>query len=385
MNAIVAHHKPKLLEKFGERFNVEPQKVLDTLSATCFRGRDGEVPSQAQMIALLIVADQYGLNPFTREIYAFPDKSAGIVPVVGVDGWVRICNSHSQFDGIEFSWSDDLIQIDEDHKPAPAWCEAKIFRKDRTRPIIIREYLDEVYRPAFTGRGRDGSEYKKPGPWQSHTKRFLRHKALIQCARVAFGFAGIYDEDEAQDTAANEARIIDYTPGEATGETAEKKPATTRKLDALAGAGSGPAADFGAKAQPETVAAEADSGGWRVVDKLPDHVLENEPAQKERPAERANKPAVQLSMTTTDGEVHYFDSVDELRTKWEDTLEAMSDVGKLDVLQTLNSKLGAMVVEVEGKGAFEPFQDAFSEARKRVATAPAAEADAGASLFGKEG
>ena len=26
----------------------------------------------------------------------------------------------------------------------------------------------------------------------------LRHKALIQCARVAFGFSGIYDEDEAR-------------------------------------------------------------------------------------------------------------------------------------------------------------------------------------------
>ena len=26
----------------------------------------------------------------------------------------------------------------------------------------------------------------------------LRHKAMIQCARLAFGFVGIYDEDEAQ-------------------------------------------------------------------------------------------------------------------------------------------------------------------------------------------
>jgi hypothetical protein len=26
----------------------------------------------------------------------------------------------------------------------------------------------------------------------------LRHKAMIQAARIAFGFAGIYDEDEAQ-------------------------------------------------------------------------------------------------------------------------------------------------------------------------------------------
>ncbi len=36
------------------------------------------------MAALMIVADQYGLNPFTREIFAFPDKQNGIVPVVGV-------------------------------------------------------------------------------------------------------------------------------------------------------------------------------------------------------------------------------------------------------------------------------------------------------------
>ena len=28
--------------------------------------------------------------------------------------------------------------------------------------------------------------------------RMLRHKALIQCARLAFGFTGIYDQDEAE-------------------------------------------------------------------------------------------------------------------------------------------------------------------------------------------
>jgi hypothetical protein len=28
--------------------------------------------------------------------------------------------------------------------------------------------------------------------------RMLRHKAIIQCARIAFGFSGITDEDEGQ-------------------------------------------------------------------------------------------------------------------------------------------------------------------------------------------
>lgn len=36
------------------------------------------------------------------------------------------------------------------------------------------------------------------GPWASHPRRMLRHKAMIQCARLAFGFGGIYDQDEAE-------------------------------------------------------------------------------------------------------------------------------------------------------------------------------------------
>ena len=38
----------------------------------------------------------------------------------------------------------------------------------------------------------------------------LRHKALIQAFRTAFGFAGVYEEDEAQRII--EAKVIDTTP-----------------------------------------------------------------------------------------------------------------------------------------------------------------------------
>ncbi len=69
---------------------------MNTLKNTAFKG--GNVTDE-QFTALLIVANQYGLNPWTKEIYAFPDKG-GIVPVVGVDGWARIINEHPQFDGM---------------------------------------------------------------------------------------------------------------------------------------------------------------------------------------------------------------------------------------------------------------------------------------------
>jgi len=155
--------------------------------------KEGEV-SNEQMAALLVVADQYGLNPFTREIFAFPDKQNGIVPVVGVDGWSRIINDHEQSDGFEFRESEEMVTLP-DAKPCPAWMEVIIHRKDRTHPIVVREYLDEVYRPL--GKYADGNPHKA-GPWQTHTKRFLRHKVLIQGARIAYGFGGIYDQDEAE-------------------------------------------------------------------------------------------------------------------------------------------------------------------------------------------
>jgi len=119
-----------------------------------------------------LLANQYGLSPWTKEIYAFPDKNNGIVPVVGVDGWARIINGNDQFDGMEFEQDDES-------------CTCKIYRKDRSRPTCVTEYMSECKRNGV-------------GPWQSHPKRMLRHKAMIQCARLAFGFGGIYDQDEAE-------------------------------------------------------------------------------------------------------------------------------------------------------------------------------------------
>ena len=157
--------------KLSTRFNMgdNNEEVIGILKQTAFKS--GTQVTDAQMTALMVVADQYGLNPFTKEIYAFPDKG-GIVPVVGVDGWARIINEHPQFDGMEFEQDAES-------------CTCIIYRKDRSHPIKVTEWLSECK--------RDNAQ-----PWKSHPKRMLRHKALIQCARLAFGFVGIYDQDEAE-------------------------------------------------------------------------------------------------------------------------------------------------------------------------------------------
>lgn len=142
------------------------QGLIETLKKTAFKG----AVTDEQMAALLIVANQYKLNPWTSEIYAFP-SNGGITPVVGVDGWARIINENPQFDGMDFEQDSES-------------CTCRIYRKDRAHPVSVTEFMEECRR--------------NTQPWKSHPKRMLRHKAMIQAARLAFGFAGIFDEDEAE-------------------------------------------------------------------------------------------------------------------------------------------------------------------------------------------
>ena len=180
--------KPNVLEMMASKYNLGHKTFLQTLKATVMKpDKNGKVPTDEEVAAFLLVASKYDLNPFTKEIYAFPDKRAGIIPIVGLDGFITLANRHPQYDGYEITWADKISDIS-GCKPCPEWCEVKVFRKDRAHPVVVREYLDEVYQEPRSG-------FK--GPWQTHTKRMLRHKTLIQGFRVAFGLTGIYDEDEA--------------------------------------------------------------------------------------------------------------------------------------------------------------------------------------------
>lgn len=169
MNELTTQPKPSALGAMATRFNVEPSKLLETLKHTAFKGA-----TDAQMMALCVVANEYGLNPFTKQIYAFPDKGGGIVPVIGVDGWYHMVNQHSQFDGVEF-----VETFDGSGKIEAV--TATIHRKDRQRATSVTERLAECFRAT--------------DPWENQPTRMLRHRAFIQCARICFGMSGADPED----------------------------------------------------------------------------------------------------------------------------------------------------------------------------------------------
>jgi len=158
----------------ANRVSVDPAKLLETLKDTVF-----QKASNSELLALVVVANEYGLNPFLKEIYAFPAKGGGIVPVVSIDGWISMINRQDQLDGVEFEFEDDAAG-------KLVSCTCKIHIKDRRHPVSVTEYHEECFRAT--------------DPWKQMPRRMLRHKALIQAGRVAFGFSGIQDDDEARDT-----------------------------------------------------------------------------------------------------------------------------------------------------------------------------------------
>ncbi len=133
-----------------------------------------------EFVSCCLVAREHQLNPLTKEIYFMRDKHGKIQAIVSVDGWIKKCNEHPQFDGMEF---DD--KIGPDGTLTAITCS--IFRKDRSRPTKITEYMSECRQPQRAG---------KDGPWQTVPNRMLRNRTICQTARVAFGFAGIMDRDE---------------------------------------------------------------------------------------------------------------------------------------------------------------------------------------------
>tara|TARA_Y100000592_G_scaffold49713_1_gene78750 strand:+ start:20221 stop:20997 length:777 start_codon:yes stop_codon:yes gene_type:complete len=174
----INQEKKSVISSLASKYEMEPAAFQAVIKETVMPGN----VKNEEMASFLLVAKEYDLNPLTKEIYAFSGRGK-VTPIVSVDGWAKIINNHPQLDGIEFvdnNNDSDLISV-----------ECKIYRKDRKMPVCATEYMAEC---------KGSSE-----PWKKWPRRMLRHKALIQAARYAFSFSGIYDVDEAE-------RIKDVTP-----------------------------------------------------------------------------------------------------------------------------------------------------------------------------
>lgn len=138
-----------------------------------FFNKDGSLTAigRANAAAVLIVANEYNLNPFLKQIYFFEDTKTGTLrPIVGIDGWVKLANEHRAFDGIEY-----------DYDPDGKWVEARLYHKGRSRPWTKRCLL---------------SEFKRGTPnWSGQPQHMLYLRTTAHVIRFGLGFALMDDDD----------------------------------------------------------------------------------------------------------------------------------------------------------------------------------------------
>lgn len=172
--ALVPVPRKSITVAMADRYHMMPEAFEATVRATCFPANPPA--TKEEFAAGMLIAHKLDLNPVTKEIhFARMKQGAGVIGIIGVDGWYVMANKHPQYDGCSFTDNKDA-------KGQVVSVTCTIYRKDRTRPTEITEYLSECKRESM--------------PWKLTPTRMLRHRAFGQCARVAFSFAGVQDADE---------------------------------------------------------------------------------------------------------------------------------------------------------------------------------------------
>lgn len=195
---------PKMAQRFGlerENFEAVMKNVIMPPNAT-----------NAETVAFLAICDRYGLDPFLKHIHCFFDKRTDrIMPIISIDGWSFMVNAQPQFDGCEFEYTQD-----DNGQVVAITC--RMFRKDRTRPTTITEFLSECWR--------------NTDAWKQTPARMLRHRSFMQCARICFGFSGL-DEDQMIELSGETIEAQAYQPDAQRQPAAPRPPSPKRKPAAI--------------------------------------------------------------------------------------------------------------------------------------------------------
>ena len=168
--------KPKIVTKTRSVKQISPvakalkcaaQAIgMTPASLTTWFSQYPQLSEVSQETCLRLIAE-YRLNPRADEIDLVQFEKGRWQVFITVNGWAKLINAHPAFCGIEFSEASEL------HQGVPIWMGCTIYRTDRIKPIVIREYFTEMK--------------TEHAAWQQMPRRMLRHRAMQQCARLAFG------------------------------------------------------------------------------------------------------------------------------------------------------------------------------------------------------
>lgn len=210
-----------LIEYFATKAGIAPDKYFEALRSVPFVNCPNI--TREEMTGVLLLAKKLDLDPFSKEIYAIPGRNDGpVVPVIAFDGWMKILLRQPTFDGMETLPSDEMIEVDGYPRKVHAWCECVIYDKERSHPIRVREYFEEVMRPRYFRTNKGSVMLDQNSPWVRMPWRMLRAKTVIQAVRNAYPVGGfeVMSEDEVEEAT---AEAVAATPALTTSSSATKR------------------------------------------------------------------------------------------------------------------------------------------------------------------
>ena len=176
MTKTITNPKPTTQSKKGVVKQVSPiakalkhaaQAIgMTPASLTTWFSQYPQLSEVSQETCLHLIAE-YRLNPRADELDLVQFEEGRWQVFITVNGWAKLINAHPAFCGIEFSEASELDQ------GVPLWMGCTIYRTDRVKPIVVKEYFSEMKTEHVA--------------WQQMPRRMLRHRAMQQCARLAFG------------------------------------------------------------------------------------------------------------------------------------------------------------------------------------------------------
>ena len=164
-----------LADTLGTRWGIPDKKAVRSFARSFISSKTEfgwEVVHQ-----FMTVCSELELNPARKEVAAFYDPNKGLTSFVMIDGWLTLANRHPDYDGYK-------LHENRNDKQELVSVRCEIFRRGRGHPTEATVKMSEW---------RIGGSPQ----WMSKPEWMLNMKALKQGIRLAFGFAGIVDDDEA--------------------------------------------------------------------------------------------------------------------------------------------------------------------------------------------
>lgn len=181
---VVTTEKKQELIPQEELNSTDWTKRLELVKSICAKGTDAD-----EFKLFCYTANEYGLNPLKKEIWAVKYGYSPANIMVGRDGYLTIAHKSGQFNGMKTEYFSNKFDK-ELEKPKTehqmyndSYAECTVYRKDMEHPITVRAYYKEYFND-------------KSPVWKDKPITMICKVAESQALRKAFNVSGVYDPDE---------------------------------------------------------------------------------------------------------------------------------------------------------------------------------------------